>query len=84
MIVKCYVAAGGIALNLRILLDIGVGGEAFIYIKLFLMVKKHLGVLFFRPKKGGINVSGYNNQQMGIIKCFFQANLLVQGRCIPT
>ena len=52
---------GGIALNLKIFLDIRAGGEIFIYIKFFLMVKKHLGVLFFRFKEGGISVSRYNN-----------------------
>ena len=50
-----------ITLNLKTLLDIGVKGETFIYIKLFLMVKKRLKVLFFRFKKGNINISGYNN-----------------------
>ena len=52
---------GGIVLNLRIFLNIKIGGEIFIYIKFFLMVKKYFGVLFFRLKKGGINISRYNN-----------------------
>ena len=61
MIIKCYIAVGGIALNLRMLLNIGIKGEIFIYIKLFLMVKKYFRVLFFKPKEGGISIFGYNN-----------------------
>ena len=53
---------GGIILDLKVFLDIRVKGEVFIYIKFFLMVKKHLRVLFFRFKEGGISVSGHNNQ----------------------
>ena len=52
---------GGIALNLRTLLNIKIKGEIFIYTKLFLIVKKYLGVLFFRFKEGGISISEYNN-----------------------
>ena len=52
---------GGIILDLKIFLNIKIGGEVFIYIKFFLIVKKHLRVLFFRFKKGGISVFGHNN-----------------------
>ena len=51
-----------IALDLRTFLNIRAKGEAFIHTKLFPIVKKYLGVSFFRPKKGGINISRYNNQ----------------------
>ena len=62
LIIKCYIIIGGIILDLKTLLDIKAKGEVFIYIKLFLMVKKYLGVLFFRPIKGGISIFKYNNK----------------------
>ena len=62
MIIKYYIMVGGIILNLKIFLNIKARGEIFIYIKFFLMVKKYFKILFFRPKKGGINISKYNNQ----------------------
>ena len=61
MIIKYYIMIGGIILNLKTLLNIKIGGEIFIYIKLFLIIKKHLKILFFKFKKGGINISKYNN-----------------------
>ena len=61
LIIKYYIAVGGIALNLKVFLNIRVKGEVFIYIKFFLMVKKHLRVLFFKFKEGGISIFRYNN-----------------------
>ena len=52
---------GKITLNLKVFLNTRTKGKIFIYIKFFLMVKKHLGVLFFKFKKDNISVSGYNN-----------------------
>ena len=53
---------GGIILNLKALLNIRAEGEIFIYIKLFPIIKKYFKILFFKFKKGGINISRYNNQ----------------------
>ena len=53
---------GKITLDLKMLLNIGAKGEIFIYIKLFLIIKKYFRVLFFKFKKGGINIFKHNNQ----------------------
>ena len=59
--IKYYIIVGGIILNLKISLNIKIKGEAFIYIKFFLIIKKHLGVSSFKFKKDGINISKHNN-----------------------
>ena len=61
LIVKCCVMVGRIVLDLKVLLDIKIRGGVFIYIKFFLIIKKHFRILFFRFKKGGISIFGYNN-----------------------
>ena len=59
-------------MDLKALLNIGARGEAFIHIKLFPIIKKYFEISFLKPKEGGISISGYNNQQTGIIKRLFR------------
>ena len=79
----CQLAANGLAIRVAALLDTGAAGEAFIHKKHFGFVKKRLQ-LYIRTAQRPVPLAGYNNQNAEVISKAFTANLVIDGRQIPT
>ena len=75
--------ANGLALNITALSDTGAGGEAFIHKRHLDFVIKRLQ-LYVRTAQRPVPLAGYNNQNSEVISRAFTANLVIDGRQIPT
>jgi hypothetical protein len=65
------------------LLDTGANGEAFIRSELYDAIKRRLRPTIHKLKKP-IQITGHHNQVTGELKRYFQVDLAIDGRRVPT